>query len=99
RRSASVAVRILGGEPPGAIKVPPIGPGTPKYDWRELRRWNIGESRLPGGSEIYFRPRGPWDQYRLQISAGLAAILLQAAIISWLLIEQRRRHFAEAEAS
>lgn len=99
RQSASIAVRVMDGEPPGSIKVPPIGPGTPKYDWRELQRWNISESRLPAGSEIYFRPASPWQQYRLQIMAGLAALLLQAAIISWLVMEQRRRHFAEAEAN
>jgi signal transduction histidine kinase len=33
------------------------------------------------------------------VTAGLAALLLQAAIISWLLTERRRRYFAEAEAS
>jgi len=99
RQTASVAVRILGGEPPGDIKTPPIEYGTPKYDWRELQRWNISESRLPAGSEIYFRPPSPWDQYRWQITAGLAALLLQTAIITWLVIERRRRHLAEAEAT
>ena len=99
RQAASVAVRILGGEPPGAIKTPPIEFGTPKYDWRELQRWNISESRLPAGSEIYFRSPGPWELYRWQITAGLAALLLQAAIITWLIIERRRRHFAQAEAT
>jgi signal transduction histidine kinase len=99
RQSASVAVRILGGETPASIKIPPIGPGTPKYDWRELQRWNISESRLPAGSEVYFRVPGMWEQYRLQMTAGLAALLLQTAIISWLLVERRRRYFAQAEAS
>jgi signal transduction histidine kinase len=99
KQAASVAVRILNGESPGTIKTPPLEFGTPKYDWRELQRWNISESRLPAGSEIYFRSRSAWEQYRLQISAGLVALLLQAAIISWLVVEQRRRHFAEAEAN
>ena len=99
RQAASVAVRILGGEPPGNIKTPPLEFGTPKYDWRELQRWNISESRLPVGSEIDFRAPGPWEQYRWQITAGVAALLLQAAIITWLVIEHRRRHFAEAEAT
>jgi len=99
RQAASVAVRILSGEAPGAIKTPPLEFGTPKYDWRELQRWKISESRLPAESEIHLRVPGPWEQYRWQISTGLAALLLQAAIISWLLIEQRRRHFAEAEAT
>jgi hypothetical protein len=52
RPTAAVAVRILGGEKAGGIKVPPIGFSTPKYDWRQLQRWNISESRLPPGSEI-----------------------------------------------
>jgi signal transduction histidine kinase len=97
-RAASAAVRILGGESPASINTPPITLGMPKYDWRELQRWNISESRLPPGSEIYFRSPSPWEQYRLPVSAGIVALLLQAAIISWLLVERRRRHFAEAEA-
>jgi len=40
-----------------------------------------------------------WEQYWPQMTAGLAALLLQAMIISWLILERRRRHFAEAEAS
>ena len=98
QQAASAAVRILGGEAPRDIVMPAIKQGTPKFDWRELQRWNISESRLPTGSEIYFRLPSPWEQYRWQITAGLAALLLQAAIISWLVIEHRRRHFAEGEA-
>ena len=99
RQAASVAVRILSGEAPGAIKTPPIESGTLKYDWRELQRWKIGEDRLPAGSEVYFRVPGMWEQYRPQLTAGVAALLLQAAIISWLLAERRRRYFAETEAT
>jgi signal transduction histidine kinase len=99
RQAASAAVRILGGETPGNIKTSPIGYATPKYDWRELQRWNISESRLPAGSEVHFRTPGLWEQYRPQMTAGVAALLLQAAIISWLLVERRRRYFAQAEAN
>jgi signal transduction histidine kinase len=99
RQAAGVAVRILGGEAPGNIKIAPIGFATPKFDWRELQRWNISESRLPAGSEVYFRAPGIWEQYRPQMTAGVAALLLQAAIISWLLVERRRRYLAQAEAS
>jgi signal transduction histidine kinase len=98
RQAALVAVRILGGESPDGIKTPPIEFGTPKFDWRELQRWNISESRLLPGSEVHFRTPGLWEQYRPQVTAGVAALLLQAAIISWLLVERRRRYFAQAEA-
>src|SRR5713226_1245814 len=68
RQAASAAVRILGGEAPGDINSPPIKAGTPRYDWRELQRWNISEIRLPAGSEIYFRSPGMWEQYWPQMT-------------------------------
>jgi hypothetical protein len=58
RQAASVAAQILAGEPPGNIKTSAIESSTPKSDRRELQRWNIGESRLPAGSEIHFRSAG-----------------------------------------
>ena len=55
RQVGEVATRLLRGESPAAVQVPPVGMGVPKYDWRELQRWGIAESRLPSGSEIHFR--------------------------------------------
>jgi signal transduction histidine kinase len=54
---------------------------------------------LSRGSEIYFREPGMWERYRIQVSAGIAGLLLQAGIISLLLVERRRRSTAQAEAS
>jgi signal transduction histidine kinase len=99
QKAAGAAMRILRGEVPSDINVPPITYTAPRFDWRELQRWNISENRLPPASEVFYRSPSVWEQYRPQISAGLAALLLQAGIISWLLVERRRRHFAEAEAS
>ena len=91
KRVASVAVQILGGKSPGSIKLTPLGEGPPMYDWRELQRWNISESRLPPGSTILFRQPPLWERYRLPIFGIVAALLLQAALISWLIYEHRRR--------
>jgi signal transduction histidine kinase len=95
RDSAAAAIRILKGEKAGDIKIPPIGPGTPKFDWRELQRWGISESSLPAGSEIYFRQPRIWEQYQAQVLGAFAALLLQSALITWLAYEHRRRHVAE----
>ena len=81
----AVAVRMLGGEKPDGIKIEPVGFAAPKYDWRELQRWGISESRLPPGSVIYFREPTAWDKYRWQILAGSALILFQGAMIFSLL--------------
>ena len=98
KRVASVVVQILGGKSPGSIKLTPLGEGPPMYDWRELQRWNISESRLPSGSTILFRQPPLWEQYRLPIFGIVAALLLQAALISWLIYEHRRRTMAEVRS-
>ena len=98
QQAASIAVRILNGESPGGIKAPPTVRGNEKYDWRELQRWGISESRLPPGSEIHFRQPSLWEQYRWQLSATFAVVLFQAAMIAWLLFERHRRARAELES-
>jgi uncharacterized membrane protein YqjE len=62
-----------------------------------MQRWGISEGRLMAGSEIYFRELSVWDQYRAQILTVCAVILLQSALISWLLYQWRRRHSSKAE--
>ena len=98
RPTAAVAVRMLGGEKAGDIQVPSIGFAAPKYDWRQLQRWNISESRLPPGSEVLFREPTAWERYSWQIALVVAVILLQAGLISALLHEHRRRRFAEVQS-
>lgn len=98
REIGAVAVRLLGGAPPETIKVAPVGMDPPKFDWRELKRWGIPESRLPPGSTIHFRDPTLWEQYRYYSIAIILAVLLQSAIIGWLLLEHRRRRLAEVFA-
>jgi signal transduction histidine kinase len=98
RPTAAVAVRMLGGEKAGGIKVPPIDFSLPKYDWRQLQRWSISENRLPPGSEILFREPTAWERYSWQITLALAVLLVQAGLISVLLLEHRRRRLAEVQS-
>jgi signal transduction histidine kinase len=98
KQTVDAAIRILGGEKPGNIKIEPIGFAAPKYDWRELQRWGISESHLPPGSEILFREPDLWQRYRWQIGLVAAVILVQTALISGLLHERRRRRLAEVES-
>jgi signal transduction histidine kinase len=98
RQIAEAAVRILGGESPGDLKIPPVAAGAPQYDWRELQHWNIAESRLPAGSIVRFHQPTGWDQYRWQVALICAVVLLQGALISGLVYERHRRVYAEVEA-
>jgi signal transduction histidine kinase len=95
RLTATVAVRILKGEKAGDIKVSPIEFSAPRFDWGQMQRWGISEKNLPPGSEILFRDPTVWEQYRAHILAVTAAILIQAALIFWLLYEHWRRQRAE----
>ncbi len=99
RQTAAVAVRLLGGEKAGDIKIPPVEFARPKFDWRELRRWGVSESRLPPGSEIHFRSPSLWNQYRTQILGVVAIGLGQSVLIVWLLYEHRQRRRSEAAAN
>lgn len=98
RRAMAVAMRVLDGERPGDIKTPPSDFAPPKFDWRELQRWNISASRLPPGSEVLFREPTVWERYSWQIAFTIALILAQAGLISVLLLEHRRRQFAEVQS-
>jgi signal transduction histidine kinase len=96
--AAAVALRVLGGEKAGDIKTPPTENALPKYDWRQMQRWNISESRLPPGSEVLFREPTAWQRYSWQIALIIALVLLQAGLITILLSEHRQRRLAEVQA-
>ena len=74
-----------------------LGAGAPEYDWRELRRWDIDESRLPRGSLLRFRSPSLWEQYRWYIIAALAIMAVQAVLITDLLLERARRRRGETD--
>jgi signal transduction histidine kinase len=95
--SARLASRILNGESAADIPVVFRSYTKPIFDWRQLARWGINESQLPPDSEIRFRQLSLWDQYRWLIIATLMVVLVQAAIITWLVFEHRRRRNLEAE--
>lgn len=98
RLTASVAIRILGGEKPSDIKSPVLGYARPKFDWREMQRWRISEDNLPPESQVLFREPRVWEKYRWQVFLIACVILIQGALISGLLRERHRRRVAEVES-
>ena len=96
--AAELALRLLNGESASGIPIADGNVVRPIFDWRQLKRWGISESKLPPGSEIRFRELSTWEQYRTQILAITAAILVQALLIAWLLHERQYRRRAERRA-
>jgi hypothetical protein len=62
-----------------------------------MQRWGINESSLPPGSTIHFKPPTIWKTYRWQIVTIAVVILVQTALILWLVWEHRRRRRLEVE--
>lgn len=98
RAAARGALRILSGEPARRVDLPVVAADRATYDWRELRRWGIDESRLPSGSTVLFHPTSMVHKYRWVILGTGLLIAAQAIAISGLLISRRRRLQAEEEA-
>ena len=68
------------------------------FDWRELRRWRIPESRLPPGSVVRYRAPTLWGEYKRTVLAAIGALLLQSLLIARLLYERRARQRAEIDS-
>jgi len=92
--TAKVVTRLLRGE---RIQDIPIREGqlTPVVNWRELRRWNIPEDRVPSGTVVVERDPSIWEMYKGRIIGVLALCVLEGILIVALLIHRRRRVRAE----
>jgi signal transduction histidine kinase len=97
QEAARIAIRILAGEPISNFPPQIIGTAGPRYDWRELQRWNISESKLPPGSVVEFRQRTAWQQYSGWIAGAAGMICLQSVMIAALVVQRRQRQRIQAE--
>jgi signal transduction histidine kinase len=97
RRAAELVVRVLNGEDPAAIGVQqPVAAGC-IADWQQLRHWKIDTGLLPADCEVRFREITVWDRYHTLIIITLTMILMQALLISALMLSRRRlRHAQDA---
>ena len=92
---ANVALRVLKGESPESIPVREIDAHITQFDWRQLRRFGISETRLPAGSLVRFREPSLWDQYKLYIVGATGVLLWQTGLIAGLLVQRVRRRRVE----
>jgi len=94
--AARLAARILRGESAASIPPVDVAASQPMFDWRELRRWGIPESRLPKGSAVLFRRTGLWEEHWRSILLAFAVLVGQTLLIGALLLARKRRIAAEA---
>lgn len=96
RLTGQLGLRILEGEQISNIR-PQTLANVPIFDWRQVKRWQIDERRLPPGAVIRFRTPTFWEQYKWYATAAIAALLLEAILIVWLLVTQHQRKQGEIE--
>jgi len=95
--AAQLALRILNGERLGPADI--VEADNPYvFDWHQLRRWGIDESRLPAGSIVRFREASVWDLYKGHITVAVVVIATQSVLIAMLLVQRARRQRAEDQA-
>ncbi|HMF23447.1 MAG TPA: sensor histidine kinase [Pseudolabrys sp.] len=95
--AADVAFEILSGRSPDTIPRENTPLHAYQVDERQLERWGMKKSRLPPGSTIRFHQFDAWEQYHWEILGMFAILLLQASVITGLVIERRRRRAAESQ--
>jgi signal transduction histidine kinase len=94
-KAARLALRVLSGERPEGIVLPEASENPYEFDWRQLRRWGIGEDALPPGSVVLYKRPSFWDLYRWQIIGVVSLSLIEALLIVVLLLERANRRRAE----
>ena len=96
RLTGELSHRILEGEKVSDIR-PQTLPNVASFDWRQIKRWQIDERRLPPGANVQFRTLTFWEQYKSYVLAAFTVLLIQMLLIIGLLYTQRRRKQAETE--
>ena len=96
KKAAEMGLRILHGQRPAELPIL-TSPNIYQFDWRQLKRWNIRESRLPPDSRVMFKKRTLWAEYKWAIVGVFAFGVIESVLIVILLTQRvRRRRIEEA---
>jgi len=94
--AAQLAAEIVDGRKPADIPIVD-GPSLYVFDWKQLKRWNLSESRLPANSIVLNREPTLWQRAKWILLSGLAVILGLAALAGYLLYKQKQLNAAQQE--
>jgi PAS domain S-box-containing protein len=96
KAAARLGLRILAGENPESVPTPPPAENTYRFDWRQMRRWGIGEQGLPQGSIVLFKEPDFWELYRWHALGVVSLCVVQTLLILGLLVQRANWKRAEA---
>lgn len=90
-----LALQILNGTQPRDIPIIDKLQYEYRFDYRQMKRFGISDSRLPEGSIVEFRPKNFLYSNRYVLISTLIIVMLQLVIIGGLIINMRKRKQAE----
>jgi PAS domain S-box-containing protein len=96
RSAARLGLRLLAGQRLESIPTAGVSENSDQFDWRQLRRWGIGEQSLPPGSIVRHKEPSLWDVYRWPIIGVFSVCVVEALLIAGLLVQRRRLRRSEA---
>ena len=96
RIAAELVSQIFAGKNPADIPIV-AGPSIYLFDWKQLKRWNLSQSRLPPGSVVLNREPTAWEKARWIVFSGLAIILGLTALVGYLVYERKQISAARNE--
>jgi PAS domain S-box-containing protein len=96
RSTAELVLKMLRGQwisygAPGTGNRNPV-----LINWQALKRADLPESRVPADAQVQLRPPGLWETHRMFILVVAGAIILQAVLITGLVVERSWRRRVEA---
>jgi PAS domain S-box-containing protein len=93
--AADLALQVLAGRSPATIDPQPSQNRAFRVDARQLLRWKLSEKNLPADTIVSFKSPTLWQEYRYTVLAAIFVILLQAIMITALLVQMFARRRAE----
>jgi signal transduction histidine kinase len=92
--TAQIVSELLQGKKAEDIPIKSL-PSMFMFDWNELKRWHIPESRVPDGSIILLREPSFWEQIKWHWTAELLTILALSALAAYVRYSQRSLKLAK----
>lgn len=92
--TARIVSELLEGKRAEDIPVEVL-PSMLMFDWNELKRWHVPESRVPYGSIILYREASVWERFRWFWVTALLIILTLSALVAYLQYSQKQLKLAK----
>lgn len=86
-----IALRIMRGEKPSDIPVSSQVTTIDLFDWRQFKRWDIAEHRLPEGSIVIHRQETFFEQHKWLVIGVIVFIAVQSYLVGFLIVLNRKQ--------